>query len=248
MKKLMITAATAAMVGGVFAAECLTPECAEEQSGATAYTLSLSLKTTTPKTKISGDKCCEDCTYWNVQKTMKYSGIIWGAAECSGCTMMGEDLSMLIWNTTTKAQVDADLALYLGRYEKKLNKAEAYGTIAGDDFGSVAVAGFGSVYLKTIKEECAEAECYSYVKSLSGNAAGYLVRAVPDDCEEIAYDCCDDEKIADTTAASGTWKVSYTASVAKKLAKQGDDADITQAYKVPSYVDADESNEVIIEE
>lgn len=251
MKKLMIVAAAAAMTGVVSAAECVTAKCAEDPTGATAYTLTLSLKTTAPKQKISGDECCEECTYWNVQKTKKFSGIIYGSAECAGCTMLGEDLAMLLWDATNKQQADADLNLWVGRYEKTGTKVEAYGTIAGDDFGTIGVAGFGSLYLKTTKAACEDPECYAFVKNIAGNAAGFLVRADVGDCTPVEYTCDCGEPL-ENAAASGSWKVSYNATVAKKLAKQGvestDELNIAAAYKVPAYVDVEETNEVTIEE
>lgn len=241
----MIAAATAAMVGGAFAAACST--CGTD---ATAYTVSASLKTTTPKASVKSSKCNPDtCTYYKVQKTVKYAGIIWGEADCEACTLAIGD-QMLLWNTTGKTQVDADLALFIGRYEKKGNKVESYGTLAGDDFGNITLAGFGSMSLKQ-GTECAECDCVGYVKNISGNAAGFLKfdfesTCGVEECEFIGYDCdCGDP--LEESAASGTWKIAYNSDTAKKLAKMAEQ-DITAAYKIPSYVDADETNEVIIEE
>lgn len=248
MKKLMIAAAAAAMVGGAQAAECYDGGSCGVEAGKTAYTVSLSLKTTAPKTskkKDHCDVCTTVCTWYNTQKTVKFAGIIWGDAECEGCQLIPDGSDMLLWDTTTKEQIeDPELTLVVGRYDKKGNKVEAYGNLVGD-FGDINLAGFGSMYMKLKKAtDCDAADCYSYVKNISGNAAGYLARPEVDDCDYIEYDCCAADPI-EHAAASGTWKITYNASVAKKLAKGND---IASAYKVPAYVDDEATSTVTIEE
>jgi len=260
MKKLMFTLATAALVGGATAAVC--DDCG---IGATAYTMSLTLKTTAPKTSVKADdcdKCSTTCTYYNTQKTVKFSGLVWGEAECDDCSLSLGD-QFLLWTTTYKKPVTgAALNMKIGAYEKTNKKAEAYGSI--DTLGGIMLGGFGSMYVKStskeVKCELPETTCYSYVKSLSGNAAGFIDRAwLADamgvdvsDCE-LLTGCCDDQT-NEKAAASGTWKVSYNQSLAKKLAKLGDVSKIGQAYKIPSYVDVSDdlgtsgADDIVIDE
>lgn len=266
MKKLMIAAAAAAMIGGVQAVTCVSGKVCEkdpctgekicdEVSGAgTAHKVVISLKTTVNKSKTS-KKACEDaeCTYWRQQGTKKINGLVWEQlVDCSGCVPFG--INSAFW--TNDEALDVEFAMGAGIIGKGENskKAEAYGTLAGDDFGALSWAAFGTWASSVKKNQCEEDDCVMYVKSLSGSIAGYLIPADWEDdgcvlCEQIVYaGCCDDMQLVNT-AAYGTIKISYDKATAKKVALAEDADDLTSFYKVPAAV-ADDIvvNEVVIEE
>ena len=259
MKKLMFAAATAAMIGGVSAAEYYDGGDCGEEGCKKAYTVTVTLKTTMPdaKTKKVAKNDCDDpcaadeytCTLYYKQGTLKLAGLAWGEGLCDDCDLeLGDEFAM--WSTSTKAAIDtAALNLQIGSYDKSGKKAEAYGTLISDDGINVMLAGFGT--LKTEggekrENKCDEPEefCSSYVKSLSGNAAGFIARDFFDyDPDGIYGDCeapegCCGDLLLENAAASGTWKVSYNSSASKKLAKG---LDITEAYKFPKYIDLDDA-------
>lgn len=265
MKKLMIAAVAAAMIGGAQAVTCVTDKVCEkdpctgektcdEVSGAgTAHKVVISLKTTVNKSKTT-KKACEDgeCTYWRQQGTKKINGLVWEQlADCYGCVPFG--INSAFW--TNDEALDVEFAMGAGIIGKGVNskKAEAYGTLAGDDFGALSWAAFGTWASSTKKNECEDDDCVMYVKSLSGSIAGYLIPAEwtdeCQDCDLIVYEgCCDDMQLANT-AAYGTIKISYDKATAKKVAVAEDDQDIASFYKVPAALAEDiVVNEVVIEE
>ena len=259
MKKLMIAAAAAAMIGSAQAIVCNTQkdecdECADPViSAGIAHKVTISLKTTVNKANVKTAKCEDpECTYWREQKTKKINGLLWEKFDdlesCSvGCLGLqgGVGVNSAFW--TNDEALDLEFAIGIGLIGKDVNskKIEAYGTL-----GTLAWAGFGSMAATTKKNNCAEDDCTMYVKSISGGIAGQLVPADADECEVIAYEgCCEDLQLANT-AAYGTIKISYDKSTAKKVAKAENADDIASFYKLPKAVDADEIvvNEVVIEE
>ena len=123
MKKLMIAAAAAAMIGGVQASTCINEKvcvkdpctgekvCAEVCGGGTAHKVAISLKTTTLKGKKSSAKCADDCTYWREQKTVKINGLLWQFLDdCNGCIPFG--LNSAFW--TDAGALDVEFALGVG--------------------------------------------------------------------------------------------------------------------------------------
>lgn len=263
MKKLMFLAAVAAATvasANVCVTQKVKNECGEVDlvTGAgTAHKVAISLKTT-GIAKTTKKAQCEDavCTYYRVQKSVKINGLIWEQlGDCMGCTLL-IGANSTFWTKTDA--VDAELALALGVYGKGTNskKIEAYGELAGDEFGYLTWAGFGTLTEKKTKAtECTESECSAWVKSISGGIAGVLVAPEYDDscvdCDPIEYaNCCDDlQMLEDVTAAYGTIKITYDASTAKKVAVAADGDDPTSFYKIPAAV-ADDIvvNTVMIEE
>ena len=264
----MIAAAAAAMIGGAQAIVCVDDtevctkdcegcyECETVEGGAgVAHKVTISLKTTAPKSKITRASKCEDpeCLYWREQKTLKISGLIWAQlADCEGCYDFA-DANTALW--TKDEAIDAVLELNLGLIGKGTDskKCEAYGTLAGEDFGVLAWAGFGTMDGKKVKEasKCNDdgVECSMWAKSISGGIAGKLVAVEPEDaCDVIEYDgCCDDMQL-DYTAAYGTIKIAYDKSTSKKVATAEDDEDVASFFKVPAAVEDDITVNVVIEE
>lgn len=265
MKRLMIAAAAAAMISGVQAVTCISGKVCEKDpctgektcedivAAGTAHKVAISLKTTVLKGKAS-KKACEDaeCTYWRQQGTKKINGLIWEQLdECYGCVPFGSNCAF--W--TNDGALDVEFAMGAGVIGKGVNskKAEAYGSLAGEEFGALSWAAFGSWASSTKKNTCEDDDCVMYVKSLSGSIAGYLVPAEWTDecvdCDALAYEgCCDDMQLSNT-AAYGTIKISYDKATAKKVALAEDADDIASFYKVPAVVAEDVvASEVVIEE
>ena len=257
MKKLMIAAAAAAMIGSAQAIVCVSEkvcekdpctgekDCVEVTGAGIAHKVTISLKTTDVKGKTARASKCDDpeCTYWREQKTKKINGLLWEQlGDCSGCVAVGANSAF--W--TDKGALDLEFAIGVGLIGKGTNskKIEAYGALTGDDFGVLAWAGFGSMAATTKKNQCEDDDCTMYVKSISGGIAGQLVPAdwddVCQDCDVIAYEgCCDDLQLVNT-AAYGTIKISYDKATAKKVALAEDDQDIASFYKLPKAVDAED--------
>ena len=275
MKKLMIAAAAAAMIGGVQAVTHVETkghwektECGKEwvcgaEGCGTAHKVAISLKTTANKGKTT-KVVCQDaaCTYWRQQATKKINGLIWEQLDdCTGCVPFGANSTF--W--TADEALDVEFAIGVGMIGQgtKSKKIEAYGSLAGDDFGSLSWAGFGNMagtYKAGRENLCGEDEdpsCVMYVKSISGGIAGALVPAewenVCQECDLIEYDgCCEDLQL-ENTAAYGTIKITYDVATAKKVAVAEDADDPTEFFKFPAAVllDADGDmpvNEVVIEE
>ena len=258
MNKLMIAAAAAAMIVSAQAVTCVTGKdpCGDEIEGAgTAHKVAISLKTTAIKGKTARASKCDDpeCTYWREQKTVKINGLLWEQLDdCTGCVPFG--INSAFW--TNDGAIDVEFAMGVGLIGKGTDskKIEAYGTLAGDEFGELAWAGFGKMAASTKKNQCEDDDCTMYVKSISGGIAGQLLPAdwedLCQDCDPIIYDgCCDDMQLGNT-AAYGTIKISYDKSTAKKVALAYDDQDVASFYKLPKGVNASDIvvNEVAIEE
>ena len=267
MKKLMIAAAVAAMIGGAQAVTCVTgkvcekdpctgqKECIEVTGAGTAHKVAITLKTTANKSKVKKVQCADgECTYWRQQATKKINGLLWEQLDdCNGCVPFGANSAF--W--TTDGALDVEFAIGVGLIGAGVNskKIEAYGSLSGDEFGALSWAGFGSMAASTKKNQCEDDDCVMYVKSISGGIAGALLPAdwddVCQDCDLIEYEgCCDDMQL-ENTAAYGTIKITYDTATAKKVAVADDADDPTSFFKFPAAVAeeiADVVNEVVIEE
>lgn len=226
MKKLMIAAAAAAMIGGAFAA------CQEDTACVYAYKLTLSGKTTVAFTvKGKASTCTEDVCYRKAS-SFKIDGYIFGQSddltneeECiEGCSCV--DLATIddsiFWNTKSKKEVQADFEFtQLNLIGKDGKQLEAVGT-----FNGLTLAGFGTYDVKKLA-----------IKSISGNFAGTLDAPVCETCtydEENCEETCEDtdtivfklctleESSADTTAAFGKWTLKPNSAAVKKLTKEFD--------------------------
>ena len=190
MKKLMIAAAVAAMIGGVQAVTCVTgkvcvkdpctgeKECEIVGGAGTAHKVAISLKTTANKGKTTKNRalCEESCVYWRQQTTKKINGLIWEQLDdCTGCVPFGANSTF--W--TADGALDVEFAIGVGMIGQgtKSKKIEAYGSLAGDDFGALSWAGFGNMAgtYKAGKENlCGEDEdpsCVMYVTLASSGTA-----------------------------------------------------------------------------
>ena len=247
MKKLMIAAALAAMIGSAQAATCVAPgKCDAGGAGTTAF-----------KGNLKKNKKCNtcdpdtyNCTYWRDQATVKINGLIWEQLpDCEDCYEFGDKSAF--W--TKEGALDVEFAMGVGLIGKGADskKIEAYGGLNGDDFGTLAWAGFGTMAGKTKKAtDCDAGSCVMYVKSITGGIAGqlYVDSQYYDDlgCDAVVYaGCCDDMQL-DNTAAYGTIKITYDAATAKKVAVAVDDEDITSFYKLPAAAALDDLEEEVL--
>lgn len=267
MKKLIIAGATAAMgMAGALASEDV------DVKEAQVYEIKISIKTTAAKkAKLSPKKNPfidgeAETVVYRAQGSQRWSGIVWGcdceavfgrwdviddvAESVSGC---------VIWNTKSPYTIlfmdDIQWRL-LNAIDKQGNKCEGAWTIGDSSDESnafLAFSGFGTVNVKAkkIDGELEITGCDGYVKSISGNVAGWMpapshtTEGRPADCtfcgitdpgEEDSVDMaeawvfceCADIESLDFTAVSGTWSMKYNSSLSKKLSN---DTSILNVYK-----------------
>ena len=241
MKKLMIAAAAAAMVGGAYAAPC-APDTPDTDC-ASVYSFKLNVKTTKGvalKTTGSGSQCVpgqmSDCTVIREKDSTVIQGWIY---ECTcGCDVAATG-SVIAWDSKRKAKVDAPTftKTLLNVIGKKQNVAEWAWTFAGtaeyDVNRSQAYELTGAGYGTFSK---------GLYRSFSGNFAGTakasydlktkLGEATSCACDPSQVWACDalNDLTDASTVAFGTWTAKYDASASKKYVTMN-----TAALKVPSY-------------
>ena len=241
MKKLMIAAAAAAMVGGAYAANC-TPDDTPTEC-ASVYSFKLNVKTTKGVTLKggtigSGSQCtpgvASSCTVIREKDSTVIQGWIY---DCTcGCGVLSSG-SVKAWDSKRKAPVN-DAAFttdFINVIGKKQNVGEWAWTFAGtakydesrEQTYALTGAGYGS-FSKGL------------YRSFSGNFAGtadasYDLKTKQDTNNPCACDpsqvwACDalDDLTAADTVAFGTWTVKYDASASKKYLANG-------YLNVPSY-------------
>lgn len=189
MKKLMIAAAVAAMIGGVQAALPDASDTIIDDGVGTGYNIAITLKTLVPtavggtKGKITGCAICPDykpgdpACYIFEQGTVKINGVM---AWC-GC---GDDGSFAqyayLWYGTGKKAYPYDqpvcltnnydytdlptdlVTLSVNRFSKSNKKAVGTIAIADADFTGLKGVGFGSYTAATYKRTGNEDEGYEY--------------------------------------------------------------------------------------
>lgn len=242
MKKLMIAAAAAAMIGGVQAA-CERPD--DVVDGAEVYDVAVSLKTTKCVCKnittVEKDECNRNettqCVAWREVTSKKVNGVLWSCAITCSVDIGDKETSLALdpvwwdynpsaadslgtqffWIKKDKiilAENDLWTTKWIARIGKKMNKIEAFGTF-GDGLNW---AGFGTWDAKNVR-----------VSKISGGIAGCW--GAPYDCSSKdenkqytedcpAYKLCDDVEVDDytKTAAYGTFSLKFNASKSRKLA------------------------------
>jgi len=181
MKKLMFSVATAAMVGGAFAA-------CSDNAGCVAWDLSLKAKTLAPKKTTCKDVCGDKSTMYYLDaanRTLK--GYLWACDYSCDDT---SDVNVVLWDAKAKKAIVA-LPPYgnfdfqtagltfadFWAYGKKASKVTASFDITGEDATgtdaiAVTLAGINGSINSTKCGEC-------YVKSLSGYFAGDLLPVKP---------------------------------------------------------------------
>lgn len=219
MKKLMIAAAAAAMIGGVQAA-CQDPITPAEDC-AIAYSFKATLNTTAiklGKVTVKNDLGCGDYEKETVYSCYREKGKktltgYYYACECA-CDLADTDVfGLALWDSKTKC-LDESAAIefeILQTFGKKFDKVEALLWLETDN-GVFYAAGMGSVDTKK-----------GIVKSISGDIVGAMdaPECDPDcDCEDLRFGAiCEDADVLDeaSTVAYGSWSLKYNSSISKKL-------------------------------
>jgi hypothetical protein len=210
MKKLMIAAAAAAMIGGAYATDVCTDEGDVAGVDCLVYDLKISVKTLAPKYgackgKKSGcsDGSCSEIYYLdNTSRTLK--GYIWFCED--ECWTIDDEPHIVLWDTKAKtfvvpigyarvtkangAQVtkyyyetDGLAFTFLGRYSKGMKKAAAAWEIDTDYLTGFAAGVNGSLM---IDKDAGTAK----LKSISGNFAGMATPSLT-----VSKKCEDDEDV-----------------------------------------------------
>lgn len=237
MKKLMIVAALATVASSVFA-------------DAQVYDVKLKVKTTACKSaKLS--KALADLGWWNLKKgdevafrgsaTRKMAGVIWGC-DCDTLSRPSWRVEnggpgvggYAFWDQTRAPYTPFQIPYVtfnwavLNRVGKMTNVEGTWilgDTAAGELFYFMG-AGFGTCTLNKSND------CASYVKSMTGNFAGFMeYNYTAGDgcifcgetysyCLVVPFCVCAGGPARDTrdfTVAYGTWQIKYNSSDSKKL-------------------------------
>lgn len=205
MNKLMIAAAAAAMIGGVYATDVCTDEGEAVAGGCLVYDLKISVKTLAPKhgtCKDKGSGCsdgsCSEIYYLdNTSRTLK--GYLWFCED--DCWTADDQPHIVLWDTKSKQYIvpigyakvekngstitkyyyetDGLAFSFLGRYGKKVKKAAAAWEI-DTDYLVGAAAGVNGSLIQNKDEGTA------MLKSISGNFAGMAMPSltVSKKCED----------------------------------------------------------------
>ena len=246
-------------------------------SSAQVYDLTITVKTTVAqrgKVKKSHPfESSTDAIVYRKQSTKKWLGLIWGCNcdSLAGKWQIVDDdagsvAGCVIWDTAKPNDVlfinDINWRL-LNAIDKTGDKCEGSWTIgdmSGDSEAFLTFAGFGTLQNVYTVRPCEDPElnCTSYLKSMSGNVAGWMPAPSiitagkegsctfcgeydPGEEDSIdfatAWDFCPCEEYADIgfTAVSGTWSIKYNSSSSKKLKNN---ATIVDAVKMPANVKA----------
>jgi hypothetical protein len=269
MKKLMIAAACAAMAGSVFAAmgdaqvydATLTVKTTACKTG--KYTRAL--VNFPVKDANEFDYEVGDEVMYRKQATRTIKGVFWGC----DCETIGDPHwrvytafskkgvektphtvgGYAFWDATDGKEYIPFTIPYVTFEWLILNRIDQMTSVEGtwllrDQAADEAMffmgAGFGTA-------NNASDECASYIKTISGNFAGYLQYAAAGDdgcvfCGTTDYDClvapfcwCQDIEQDTTylTAAFGTWTISYNASNSNKLKKKAYITEVPDYAKAP---------------
>ena len=226
MKKLMIAAAAAAMIGGAFA-ECGEPDEEKVADCATVYKFSASVKTTVAKTATVKSECSSDDICYRKTGSQKIEGVAYNC-ECE-CTDDLADFTWVIWCKKTGAVAIADVeTLQLNRIEKNKKKVEAAFTLTADYMCEVTAAGFGTFDTKNDR-----------ISKLSGYLAGLAQAPVctakcKDSTAAYGFGMCDEieDDFDGVTIGYGTWKLTYNKSLSKKYAVAGQLSTIMPAWVI----------------
>jgi hypothetical protein len=243
MKKLMIAAAAAAMVSGVYAGNC-EPDATTPKSGALVYSFKMNVKTTKgvagSTTKDTSTQCqpgsSTSCSVIREKDSTVIQGYIYDCALTCDTISTG---TVIAWDSKRKVNLDspAFTTTFINVMGKKQTVAEWAWTFAGkaeyDETRSqeyaLTGAGYGTYDTKNDR-----------YTSFSGNFAGTATASY--DLKTMASTkvtcACDPSQIwkcaalnelaASDTVAFGTWTAKYDASASKKYFNNG-------TLKTPQY-------------
>ena len=199
-----------------------------------------------------------DAVVYRKQTTRKWTGVIWGC-ECE--SIMGvwgtvgdknQVAGAVIWDTKKPYSIlllDDMHWHVLNAFDKTGDKVEGAWTIGESTDGSgafLSFAGFGTLNVRYTTNPCEDPElnCGSYVKTMSGNVAGWMpapslttlgktgrctfcgdvIEEGEDDTVDMAvawnYCPCMDFDSVELTAVSGSWTLKYNVSLSNALLEE----------------------------
>ena len=251
---------------GVVAAvvSCRAGDAADvDNKGAQVYDVKISIKTTEAKAaKLSAKKNpfldADGAVVYRKQASKTWVGLIWGcdcesirgkwcksdAGAVSGCIIWDKKTSDILFSE----DINWRLINAIDTTGTKCEGCWTIGNTADTSKAFLAFSGFGTLVLQKFEDGLS---CRSYVKSISGNVAGWMPAptkytegrkpvctfcSVIDPGEEgseemaDAWDFCKCAEIGDRdfTAVSGTWSIKYNKSDSAKLSEN---ASILDFYK-----------------
>lgn len=230
MKKLMIAAATAAMVGGAFASLCDDEPAAA--AGCAVYNVKFTLKTLDAKlVKVKGrTPICDDptvdqnCVYLD-NATRKIDGIIWDCDASCG-TLNEEEMKVALWEAKSKMGIGELLAFdeddgytandlpfsLINRYGKKAEKVQAIWELGGgtnDTESAGLLLNDKAMYAEGTDQGKVSLVAAGFgtfnakqgiVKSISGNAVGFFTSPLTQ-----KYATCEGPYVADLCTEFASW-------------------------------------------
>ena len=262
MKKIMMIAAVAAMIGGVQAA---TTPCQRTTGGSAAwaadvYQIRMSLKTTTgvgTTLTPSGTLCNRGGGSTNIYRKATSLTLDGWIYQCTNvCTTIHSGSSLLIWETTQKAAFTSPAITWQGDFPHVMGQrnadAEAYfkfnGVLAPGAFVYNASAFFNISELWCAGQGKYDCKAARYTQ-FSGNCAGkgtapYDVSRTAKACDpskillctQLASSCTVDPTTASDTAIFGTWSIRYNATASAKYFKDGTLTIPAPTVQYPNYV------------
>lgn len=235
MKKLMIAAAAAALVGGAFA------DCQEDTACVFAYQVSLSGKSTVAVGTKAKPSACVDPDCYRKVGSYKVKGYVWGTTDATGTEATCDEgcacndlqtVTTYLWNTKTLVK-QGDLAfdsIFLVGSTVALKAKTAEVTAKLDD---LTLAGFGKYDTKNLVLKSATGYFAGTVAAPECVTCVYDASECQDECASTASKafaiCTLDATEAATTPAYGKWSIKYSKSAVKKLTKLYDESTIVPA-------------------
>ena len=247
----------------------------DDDKAAQVYDVKITIKTTeAKKASISASKNAfvsdTDTIVYRAQGSRTWDGVIWGCscdAILGSWTVINQNMGIVagcvIWEKKSPYTIIFDENIHwrlLNAIDKTGTKCEGAWTIGDSSDTSnafLSFAGFGTLVLSTEMDDgnLAVADCMSYVKTISGNVAGWMPAPYvttygkkgsctfcsADDDEEdtvdyaTAWNFCDCAEFGDVefTAVSGTWSIKYNAQLSKKLRKSTSILDVYKKFPKP---------------
>lgn len=260
MKKIMMIAAVAAMIGGVQAA---TTPCQRTTGGSAAwaadvYQIKMSLKTTTgvgTTLTPSGTLCARGSASTNIYRKATSLTLDGWIYQCTNiCTTVYKNSALLMWETTQKATVNKPKIEWKQDFPHVMGQrnadAEAYFVFTGklQDYVYNTSASFAIAELHCAGQGKYDCKAARYTQ-FSGNCAGY--GAPPYDvsrtakscdpskillCTQLTTSCTLDPTTASPTAIFGTWSIRYNATASAKFFKDGTLTIPAPTVQYPNYV------------